>query len=147
MISLLTLLGTLGTTGSSAGTSGSMATSLITFALIIVIMYFLIIRPQRKKDKDAKALVNSVAKGDKVVTIGGIHGTVVAVREKTVVVKVDDNSRIEFTKGAISTVISKKGAVKPSAKKKSKAVAIEAKEETDDEVSVETTDESDKKNK
>jgi len=110
-------------------------------------MYFLIIRPQRKKDKDAKALVNSVAKGDKVVTIGGIHGTVVAVREKTVVVKVDDNARIEFTKGAISSVISKKGAAKPSSKKKSKAEAIETKEETDAEVSVETTDESDKKNK
>lgn len=147
MISLLTLLGTSGLTGTSAGTTGSTATSLITFALIIVIMYFLIIRPQRKKDKEAKELINSVTKGDKVVTIGGVHGTVVAVREKTVVIKVDDNSRIEFTKGAISSVISKKGAAKPSAKKKAKKEeAVATKNETD-EASVEITDESDKKNK
>lgn len=146
MISLLTLLGTSGLTGTSASTTGSTATSLITFALIIVIMYFLIIRPQRKKDKEAKELINSVTKGDKIVTIGGVHGTVVAVREKTVVIKVDDNARIEFTKGAISSVISKKGAAKPSAKKKAKEEAVATKNETD-EASVEITDESDKKNK
>ncbi len=146
MNSLLTLMGTTGT--SSAGTTGSMATSLITFALIIVIMYFLIIRPQRKKDKEAKDMISTVAKGDKVVTIGGIHGTVVAVREKTVVLKVDDNARIEFTKGAISSVVSKKGAAKPSTKKKAKADAVAAKEEKSELIEdKESTESSDKKNK
>ena len=119
MNSLLALMGTTGAAGTSS--AGSMATSIITFGLIIVIIYFLIIRPQRKRDKEAKNMISSVAKGDKIVTIGGIHGTVVAIREQTIVVKVDDNSRIEFTKSAISSVVSKKGAAKVSAKNKAKA--------------------------
>ena len=89
------------------GSSGSMATTLITFVLIILIFYFLIIRPQKKRDKEAKAMIDAMKKGDRVVTIGGIHGTIVAVREQTVVVKVDDSSRIEFSKSAISSVTSK----------------------------------------
>lgn len=147
MNSLLTLMGSTGLS-SSTGTGGSMATSLITFALIIAIMYFLIIRPQRKKDKDTKDMISAVAKGDKVVTIGGINGTVVAVREKSVVVKVDDNTRIEFTKGAISSVVAKKGAAKPSAKKKAKAEVIAAKEEiSESKEDVKSEEDSDKKNK
>lgn len=146
MNSLLTLMGTTGT--GTASSSGSMATSLVTFALIIVIMYFLIIRPQRKKDKDAKDMISAVAKGDKIVTIGGIHGTIVAVREKSVVVKVDDNTRIEFTKGAISSVVAKKGAAKPSAKKKAKAEAVATKEEISESTEeVKTDADSEKNNK
>ena len=120
MNSLLALMGTSGAAGTASQT-GSMATSIITFGLIIVIIYFLIIRPQRKRDKEAKNMIAAVAKGDKIVTIGGIHGTVVAIREQTIVVKVDDNSRIEFTKSAISNVVSKKGAAKVSAKNKAKS--------------------------
>ena len=52
--------------------TGSMTTTLITFGLIILIFYFLIIRPQKKKDKEAKAMIDSMKKGDRVVTIGEI---------------------------------------------------------------------------
>ena len=106
----------------AADASGdSMATTLITFVLIILIFYFLIIRPQKKRDKEAKAMLDAMKKGDRVVTIGGIHGTIVAVREQTVVVKVDDNSRIEFSKSAISSVTSKdKTASVAGAKKEEK---------------------------
>ncbi len=103
----------------SASTSGSMVTTLVTFVLIILIFYFLIIRPQKKRDKEAKAMLDSIKKGDKVVTIGGIHGTVVTVKESTVVIKVDDSARIEFSKSAISTVTNKDAA--KSAPKKEKA--------------------------
>lgn len=96
---------------------GSMSATLITFVLIILIFYFLIIRPQKKRDKEAKAMIDAMKKGDKVVTIGGIHGTIVAVRDQTVVVKVDDSARIEFSKSAISTV-SSKDKVNASAQKK-----------------------------
>jgi len=120
MNSLFALMGTTAAQSGSAQ-AGSMATSIITFGLIIVIIYFLIIRPQKKRDKEAKQMISSVAKGDKIVTIGGIHGTVVAVREQTVVIKVDDNSRIEFSKSAISNVVSKKGASKASTKNKAKS--------------------------
>lgn len=105
--------------------TGSMWTTVIMFVAIILIFYFLIIRPQKKRDKETKAMLDAMKKGDKVVTIGGIHGTVVTVKEQTVVVKVDDNTRIEFTKGAISSVVNKDGAKANPNKKK----AEEKKEE------------------
>lgn len=111
-----------------ASAQGSMVTTLVTFVLIILIFYFLIIRPQKKRDKEAKAMIDSLKKGDKVVTIGGIHGTVVAVKDNTVVVKVDDSARIEFSKSAISTVTNKES-VKNSSKKAEEAKVEEAKTE------------------
>lgn len=104
-----------------------MGATLITFVLIILIFYFLIIRPQKKRDKEAKAMIDAMKKGDRVVTIGGIHGTIVAVREQTVVVKVDDSARIEFSKSAISSVSSKDKAV--NVKKEEKTEKKEVKEE------------------
>lgn len=90
--------------GTAAGGSGQMVTTFITFGLVILIFYFLIIRPQNKKQKEAKKMLEAIKKGDKAVTIGGIHGTVVAVKDTTVVVKVDDNTKLEFTKSAIASV-------------------------------------------
>ena len=112
--------------------SGSMWTTIIMFVAIIAIFYFLIIRPQKKRDKETKAMLDAMKKGDKVVTIGGIHGTVVTVKEQTVVLKVDDNARLEFTKSAISTVLNKEGAKSNPNKKADKA----AKEETKTEAKV-----------
>ena len=78
-----------------------------TFGLVFVIFYFLIIRPQNKKQKEAKKMIEAVKKGDQVVTIGGVHGVVSSVKEGTVVVKVDDDCKIEFSKSAISAVVTK----------------------------------------
>lgn len=108
MNALLATLGAQGTTTSSGGSTGSMTTTFVTFGLIILIFYFLIIRPQKKRDKEAKNMLASMKKGDKVVSIGGIRGTVVIVKETTVVVKVDDNTRIEFSKNAIAQILDKK---------------------------------------
>ena len=104
----------------SSANTASMATTLITFVLIIAIFYFLLIRPQRKKDKETKAMIDAMKKGDKVVTIGGIHGTVITVKDQTVVVKVDDSARIEFSKSAVSSVTPKEAA-KSNPKKKDEA--------------------------
>lgn len=71
---------------------------------IIVIFYFFIIRPQNKKQKETEKMINALKKGDKVITIGGIHGVVSSVKEKTIIVKVDDNAKIEFNRTAIATV-------------------------------------------
>ncbi|MBR1920012.1 MAG: preprotein translocase subunit YajC [Spirochaetales bacterium] len=101
-----------------------MTSSLVMFAAIILIFYFLIIRPQKKREKETKDMLNALKKGDKVVSIGGIHGTVISVKENTVVVKVDDNARIEFTKSAISQVLNKES-VKTSPKKEKKAKEAE----------------------
>ncbi len=118
MYSLIMALGSTGsTTSSSASSAGSMWTTLITFGLIILIFYFLMIRPQKKRDKEARDMLAAMKKGDKVVTIGGIRGTVAVVKESTVIIKVDDNTRIEFSKNAISQVLDKKPETTSSSKK------------------------------
>ena len=88
----------------AANPTGQMVSTLVTFGLVFVVFYFLIIRPQNKKQKDMQKMIAAVKKGDRIVTIGGVHGTVHAVKETTVVVRVDDDCRIEFSKSAISTV-------------------------------------------
>lgn len=74
-------------------------------AIIIAIMYFLMYLPQKKKQKEAQTLLNSIKKGDKVVTIGGMYGTVGNVKENTVMVKIADNAVVEFRKTAIASVV------------------------------------------
>ena len=109
MYSLILAMGMGAQTASDgAAAGGSMVTTLITFGVIILIFYFLIIRPQKKRDKEAKDMLAAIKKGDKVVTIGGIRGTVAVVKDSTVIIKVDDNTRIEFSKNAISSVLNKK---------------------------------------
>ena len=120
-----------GTAASSTGSSGMMST-FITFALIIAVFYFLMIRPQRKQEKEKKSLLSAMKKGDKIVTIGGIRGTIAIVKESTVVVKVDDNTRMEFSKSAIATILDKKGAPKKgSADKAAKTEKVEKVEEVE----------------
>lgn len=121
MLSFLSALAAPEASGSAAGSTGSMMTTFVTFGLIIVIFYFLIIRPQKKRDKETKDMLASIKKGDKVVSIGGIHGTVVVVKENTVVVKVDDTTRLEFSRSAISSIVDRKAETSSaSSKKKSK---------------------------
>ena len=126
MYSLILAMGMGAQTASDgAAAGGSMVTTLITFGVIILIFYFLIIRPQKKRDKEAKDMLAAIKKGDKIVTIGGIRGTVAIVKESTIIVKVDDNTRIEFSKSAISAVLNKKEeapAEKPAKKAKEEKI-------------------------
>jgi preprotein translocase subunit YajC len=71
---------------------------------IFVIFYFLLIRPQQKRQKDHVKLVSSVQSGDEIVTNAGIHGTVTNVKDTTVVVRVADNVKIEFDRSAIVSI-------------------------------------------
>jgi preprotein translocase subunit YajC len=87
--------------------TGSLLSTVITFGLVFGIFYFLIIRPQNKKQKETQKMIEAVKKGDKVVTIGGVHGTVHAVEDGAVVVRVDENCRIKFSKSAIAAVTAK----------------------------------------
>lgn len=102
--------------------SGSLLMSVLPFGLIILIFYFFIIRPQNKKQKETEKMIAALKKGDKVVTIGGIHGVVSSTKEQTVIVKVDDGAKIEFNRTAIATVIVDK-ADKKSSKKEEVAEA------------------------
>ena len=91
----------------SANSSSSFLSTIIMFGGMALIFYFLMIRPQQKKQKALQKMISEMKKGDRVVTIGGVYGTVHSVKESTVVIKVDDNARIEFSKSAIASVISK----------------------------------------
>jgi preprotein translocase subunit YajC len=86
------------------GGSGNLLSTFLPFILIIVIFYFLIIRPQNKKQKETQKMLAAIKKGDKIITIGGVHGVISTVRESSVVVKVDDTTKIEFSRSAIATV-------------------------------------------
>jgi preprotein translocase subunit YajC len=94
--------------GTAAGGGGSLITMLVTFGLIIVVFYFLVIRPQNKKQKDAKKMLESIRKGDRVQTIGGMHGTVESVKDDAVILRVDENVKIRFAKSAVATVLERK---------------------------------------
>jgi preprotein translocase subunit YajC len=85
--------------------TASLISSLLPFVLIILVFYFLILRPQQKKAKDREKLLSGVQKGDKVVTSGGIHGTVEGIEDNTILVKIADNVKVKMEKGAISTII------------------------------------------
>jgi preprotein translocase subunit YajC len=80
------------------------ASMLIPFLCIAVIFYFLIIRPQKKKQKDQENLIKSIKTGDHVITSGGIHGIVANVKERSVMLKVADNVKIELEKTSVTTV-------------------------------------------
>lgn len=71
---------------------------------IFIIFYFLLIRPQQKKAKEHTKLVSSLKTGDAVVTNAGIHGVISNVKEKTVIVKIADNVKVEFDRAAIVSV-------------------------------------------
>lgn len=75
---------------------------LIPIILIYIIFYFVLIRPQRKERKDHKSLLDNLKKNDEVVTTGGIHGTIVNVKEKTFMLRVDDNVKIEINKSVVA---------------------------------------------
>lgn len=126
-MSLFTLL----QAGAPAPQQQNLLVSVIPFILIIGIFWLFIIRPQNKKQKETEKMINALKKGDKVVTIGGIHGVVSAAKEKTVVVKVDDGVSIEFNRSAIAAVVVDKPAEK-SNKKNSKDEVTESAEETED---------------
>lgn len=92
---------------SQGGSSGEgLASTLIMFALIIGIFYFMILRPQQKRQKERQKLLDSLKKGDRVVTAAGVYGTIAGLDDKTALVQVADNVKLKFERSAITTVLS-----------------------------------------
>ena len=123
-------------TAAAAG-EGSLLMTVVPFALIFIIFYFFLIRPQNKKQKETEKMIAALKKGDKVVTIGGIHGVVASTKEHTIIVKVDDGAKIEFNRSAIATVIADKVEEKPAKKEKTETPAEEKAEVTSEETPAE----------
>lgn len=89
------------------GDSGSGITStLVMFGLIFLIFYFMIVRPQQKRQKERQKMLDAIKKGDKIITAGGVHGTVVGVEEKTVLVQIADNVKVKVDRGSVSSIVS-----------------------------------------
>lgn len=91
----------------AGGASGIMG-QVFLFGSIILIMYFFMIRPQQKKQKETKSFLESIKKGDSVVTIGGIHGKVYAVEGETITLELDKGLKIVVEKSAISADFTKR---------------------------------------
>jgi preprotein translocase subunit YajC len=83
--------------------------SLAPILLMFVIFYFLLIRPQQKRQKAVQQMQSELKKGDKIVTIGGLHGIVDALDEDTIVIKCGDGSRLTYDRAAVREVIQKAG--------------------------------------
>ena len=79
--------------------------------LMFVLFYFLLIRPQQKRQKAVQTMQSELQKGDRVITIGGLHGTVDAIDEGTVVIKCGDGSRLTYDRAAIREVSEKGSAL------------------------------------
>lgn len=84
---------------------GGLVSSLLPFLLIILVFYFLILRPQQKRQKEKQRLLESIKKGDRIITSGGIHGTVEGLEDKTVLVKISDNTKIKIERSAVATIL------------------------------------------
>lgn len=91
----------------TSDTSGSGMQSLLMILLIFVVFYFFMIRPQTKKAKTERVFREGIKKGDKIVTIGGMHGKIADIEERTILVEVDGNVKLRFEKSSISAEASK----------------------------------------
>jgi preprotein translocase subunit YajC len=94
------------------GFGGGLGGFIVPMTLIFVMMYFLLIRPQKKRQMEQQRLVSALKTGDRVVTNAGIHGLISNVKDSTVIVKVADNVKIEMEKSAIATVLKAEAAAK-----------------------------------
>jgi preprotein translocase subunit YajC len=87
---------------------GSLLTALLPFILVFVIFYLLIIMPQRKRQKRHQEMVAQLKPGDKIVTTGGIYGTVMGVQQDRIEVKIASNVKVDITRSAVAAFISDK---------------------------------------
>lgn len=78
-----------------------MISSLLPIATVVLIFYVILFRPQQKQQKEFKQMLENLKKNDAIVTMGGVHGTIVNVKEKTFIIRVDDNTRLEIDKSAV----------------------------------------------
>ena len=113
-------LGFLAMMGAPAGGSGapqqSGAFMFIWLGLMVALFYFMLIRPQKRREKERQALLNAVKTGDRVLFGGGFLGVVANVKEKTLIVKIADGVKVEIVRGAVSQVLDKGETPEPETK-------------------------------
>ena len=95
----------------ASGGGGQQANPMVNFiflGILFVIFWVFLIQPQRRQQKEHEKLVSGVKKGDKIITQGGIHATIASVKSATVVAKVEDGTKLEFDKTAITRIVNPK---------------------------------------
>jgi preprotein translocase subunit YajC len=102
-------------TPGGGGSSGGIMSVLPLMIGMFAIMYFLIIRPQQKQRRERENLLRAIKKGDRVVTTGGLYGTVVGLSEHTVTLKVADQVKLDFERGSIGRIVPAAGDKESSA--------------------------------
>ena len=105
-------------TGGGAGQGAGGFSSLIPIVLMFVIFYFLLIRPQQKKSKEHREMINRLKKGDRIITSGGLHGRITAVSETTMTVEIADKVRVKIARGNVSQVVQSSPQLQEAKKKK-----------------------------
>jgi len=90
--------------GAGQGGAGGLLGSLVPLVLIFVIFYFLLIRPQQKKAKEHKNMLDNLKKGDKIITSGGVYGVIEAVGTNTITVKIGENVKVKVGKAYIAAL-------------------------------------------
>jgi len=96
-------------TAPASGGSGFNPTILLFYGLIMAAMWFLLIAPQRKKQKEQQKMISGLSAGDEVLLTGGIYGEITSVRPDRLVVRIGDNTKVEVEKAFIHTVVRKSG--------------------------------------
>ena len=91
--------------GGGLGGSSGMLTQIGFFAAIFAIFYFLLIRPQQKQKQERERMLLAVKRGDRVVTTGGLHGTITGLSDHTVTLRVSDQVKLEFDKSAVGRIV------------------------------------------
>ena len=107
MFGTMNLVALAAPTCSTGGSAGGGMNMMIMMALVFGIMYFMMIRPQQRKEKDRKKLINELKTGTRVVFGGGIMGTVTNIKDFTFIVKIADGVKIEIARGAVSRTLEK----------------------------------------
>lgn len=96
-------------------TPGILGSPIVMMVLMFVMMYFLLIRPQRLRQKELEKLINSLKVGDHVILNGGEHGIITSTKDKTVMIKLADNVKVEYERSAIASVSKKTDVVEATA--------------------------------
>ncbi len=94
----------MGQAGAAGGQAGGL-TAFVPLILMFVIFYFLLIRPQQKKAKEHQNMINSLKKGDRIITSGGVHGTIVSLGDTTVSIEIAENVKIKINRGNVGATL------------------------------------------
>jgi preprotein translocase subunit YajC len=109
----------LGQGGAAGGQGTGGFSGFVPIILMFVIFYFLLIRPQQKKTKEHKAMVDRLRKGDRIVTSGGLHGRITGVSDHTATVEIADKVRVKISRGNVSQVMQSSSPAKSTKEGKS----------------------------